>query len=545
MSTPPQSAKRATPARGAVEGAQRTAGPARYLVLPAIVLLAFLLRVLDLAGPSLWYDELLELERARLPFWQAFRGRGIDQDPPLLTLLLGLWLTPGGAPPAEVWARLPSVWTGTLAVALTGVWSRRLFGRRIGLLAALLAALAPVQIHYGREVNQYSAMLAWTVLALWTWERLRQRADRRRWLAHAAVSAGALATHYGLVFPLLTMGFERAWDAWREGPPSHDVANRGRRGPVLAYAFFCAALSAGLLALGLAERLDIGHVQKRFGGTHLQKEWAYILDTGWREVLVFELLPFSGGWSLPIVRVLSVLMLIGAIHLWRRHAAGRRIVGGVLGGCLVLTYLTSLFGLYPLGFRHGLFLSPLLLTCLAAGLVASGRAVGRAAGAWSSRVERVTVTSLTLATCAAFLYFAPQEPWDSPWLHVPREDFRPVAAAVAQAWQADDRAWVYHAAAPAFAQYGDRVRAAAAEHDEGRALLDGRPFDSRDPAAVTVEAERIAMAAETGRRVWLLWSHVHPAERSALEVALAEAGLIEIPGTRFEARGALAWAVGR
>ena len=514
--------------------------------LTALVLLAFVIRALDLAGPSLWFDELLELERARLPLWEALRGRAIDQDPPLWTLGLRAWLAPlGGARPGELWARLPSVMAGALAVALVGAWASRLFGRRIGRLAALLCALAPVQVHYGREVNQYAAMLAWTALALWTWEGLRARGDRPRWLAHAAVSAGAMATHYGLAFPLVMMGLDLTRRAWRS-------EGRGRIRPraLLGYALFCALLCAGLLALGLAERLDIGHVQKRFGGTHLAKEWAYVLDTGWREVLVFELLPFSGGASLPIVRLMSALILVGAVHLWRRYEAGPRVVGGVLGGSLLATYLASLFGLYPLGFRHGLFLSPLLLTCLAAGIVASGEAVDEAVTRWRARGDgapsrkdrptRSATALLAAGVCAAFLYFAPHEAWESPWLHVPREDFRPVTEAVAQGWRPGDRAWVYHGAAPAWRQYGDRVVAVMGSE---AAILAGLPYDSRDAAAVAAEATRIAEAAAGGARVWLLWSHVHPADRSALEGALAAAGLVEAPGTWVEARGALAWAV--
>ncbi len=656
----------------------------------AIVLAAFALRVLDLGGPSLWYDELLELERAELPLWELLRGRGIDQDPPLWSLLLRAWLQAVGAtvgdtvgatvgdavgawssvqssaaasawssvqssalssdrlgtastiPPGDFGARLPSVFAGTLAVALLGTWARRLFGRRIGLLAALLAALAPVQVHYSREANQYAALLAWTGAALWTWENVRRRGGRRAWAAHAAVSAAAIATHYGLVFPLLVMGIDLALRTRRRGAGTGGatrgaMADSATSAPlakraVAAYAALCAALCGALLALGLASRLDIGHVQKRFGGTHLQKEWEYILDVGWREVLVFNWLPFSGGLSLPIARALSLLALVGAVHLWRRFPTGRRIVGGLLGGLLALTYLTSLFGLYPLGFRHGLFLSPLLLTCLAAGIVVVGEGAARVAagmGAWvSNRVgtraetwaiersgrrainrrvgptgsrpiakhaqpERAIAASvsglLALTTCAAFVYFAPHQLWPSPWLHVPREEFRPVLGRVAASRAPGDRAWVYHAAGPAFRWYGGAWEAnadvapdergdATGPEDatghadaEGRerdvrdtmataqpayeqdsapiigpaAVLDGRPYDSLDTASVAAEAARIADAAGDGTRVWLLWSHVQAAEHAALLVALDDAGLREIAGTRITARGAMAWAVGR
>ena len=78
--------------------------------------------------------------------------------------------------------------------------------RRFGSRSGWFLALAPVHVHYSRELNQYAAVGFVTVAALLSWERLLQRSEPADWWRYGAVSVVALGLHYGLAFPLLAMG---------------------------------------------------------------------------------------------------------------------------------------------------------------------------------------------------------------------------------------------------------------------------------------------------------------------------------------------------
>lgn len=519
----------------------RIGGPCSVTL--AATTLALAVRLLNLGGPSLWFDELLEYERATGAWRELLLGRGIDQDPPLFALANRLWLTLAPSQ-SELWLRLPSALAGTAATWLVGWWAGRRFGALIGGLSALFMALAPVQVHYARELNQYVWMTLLVIVAIITWERVRDSWALRDWMLHAAVSAVALLTHYGLAFPLIVMGLDLALGARRRHrtvaaqraharPPKPTSPWR----PLIVYTLVIGTLVAALLWLGLADRLDTGHVQKRWGGTHFQKELDYILDTGWREVLVFFFLPFSGGWSLPIVRAMSLLSLAGIVDLWRRAPAGRRVFGGVLGGTLALTYVASVFGLYPLGFRHGLWNAPLLLVALAGGVAWAGRVVGRGI---TAPAKTIVNGMLTAAICAAFIAFSPHEWWNNPHLTVPREHGREVARLLISSATTDDAIYVYHAAAPAFRYYGIGP-GVAIEGGAKAPIMWGRPFDSRDADDVAREAKRVLAAAQgsPSGQVFLYFVHVNAAERAALHVALEDGPLTPARGATERGGNAL------
>ena len=561
----------------------------------AILALALAVRIVDLGGPSLWFDELLEYERATGTWRELLVGRGIDQDPPLFALFNRLWFAVIPVH-SEALIRLPSALAGTAATWLVGSWAARRFGRQIGILSGLFMALAPVQVHYARELNQYVWMTLLALIAILTWERVRESWSGMDWLAHGILTIASLLLHYGLAFPLAVMGIDLALTARRRSRPGADrpsphsspppppqrpsPAPPAPWRPLIAYALAVGAVIGILLALGLADRLDTGHVQKRWGGTHLEKEIDYILDTGWREVLVFFFLPFAGGTAIPIVRALSLLSLVGLVDLWRNTPSGRRIFGGLLLGTLTMTYIASVFGLYPLGFRHGLFNAPLLLVALAAGVKWVGRTLGAIADRLADRsadptadptaepiadgtadpidhptvdrpadltvyptagpptprrrTEPAIITGLAGGICATFLAFSPLEWWPNPHLSVPREHGREATAAIVSLGAPGEAIYVYHAAAPAFRFYalgGGSAEERADGHPKGRADIDsilwGRPFDSRDAQAVALEAGRIAAAAHAGPsgRVLLYFVHVNAAERAALHVALEDLDL--------------------
>ncbi|MBI4499486.1 MAG: glycosyltransferase family 39 protein [Chloroflexi bacterium] len=167
----------------------------RVLVLPAlVVLLGFVLRTVHLSYDSLDMDEAdgAAFVTAGLA---ALLGRLFQQgeNGPLYFLLLGLWSQVAGA--SEFALRFPSVFFGTIFVALSYATARRLLDQRAALLAALLAAGSTYLIHYAQMVKMY-ALLA--LLALWASYLLLLALERpglRRWAAYVAAVSVAMYTH--------------------------------------------------------------------------------------------------------------------------------------------------------------------------------------------------------------------------------------------------------------------------------------------------------------------------------------------------------------
>ena len=134
----------------------------------SILLVSMGLRVFRLAEQSIWYDEAFDILFAQKP-WSVIWAQAVnDTMPSLHYLLLHTWMSLG---PDEFFAKLFSVYLGLLAVAVTFVVGRRLFGPKVGLGGALLMAVSPFQIYYAREVRMYSQLLFFGVLSVFFFVR--------------------------------------------------------------------------------------------------------------------------------------------------------------------------------------------------------------------------------------------------------------------------------------------------------------------------------------------------------------------------------------
>ncbi|MFQ5343893.1 MAG: glycosyltransferase family 39 protein, partial [Anaerolineae bacterium] len=128
-------------------------------LLWAILLLALGLRVFQLDGQSLWYDEGTSVALAGRGLGNITRSAAADIHPPFYYYLLHGWTALVGFSPTAV--RSLSALIGTILVALTWVLGRQLFGPTVGLTAAFLAAVSPFQVYYSQETRMYilAAML--------------------------------------------------------------------------------------------------------------------------------------------------------------------------------------------------------------------------------------------------------------------------------------------------------------------------------------------------------------------------------------------------
>jgi len=140
------------------------------LPLAVIIVVAAVLRLWDLDGTSLWYDEVITMRVARAESLAALFAR-LDQldgtRAPLHPLVLHPWLLLFGA--SEYSGRSFSALCGILTVAAVYVLGRQAFDRASGQWAAWLTAVCPPLVYYSREARMYAwlvllACLSWILL---------------------------------------------------------------------------------------------------------------------------------------------------------------------------------------------------------------------------------------------------------------------------------------------------------------------------------------------------------------------------------------------
>ena len=192
----------------------------------ALLGLAFAVRVWNLDGPSLWYDEAyLWWTTTQLPFNKMLALSMGELVPPMHYLTLRLWLPLAGV--SEFALRFPSVLYGVLAVAALARIARRLTDNHVAASWALFfGALATVLIWAARETRMYGAFIAWSLLAgmaLLETLRATRPAARRRWAwLWGGALLGAIASLTLSAFWLIGQGLfallvlaRRPWSAVR------------------------------------------------------------------------------------------------------------------------------------------------------------------------------------------------------------------------------------------------------------------------------------------------------------------------------------------
>lgn len=218
----------------------------------AVVWLAFGVRAFGLDRPFLWWDEGLNVYLANRPLLALFDEMQATHytDPPVYNLALSGWRTLAGSSPYAV--RFFSVLTGIVTVALTWIVGRWLTGKS-ALLATVLFALSPMQVHFAREAKGYAFATVCALLSVYAWGRMLGYAgDRphpgnraRWWLVYVLSTLAAMGTHYYL-------GLLVAWQGlWTAGGAVLALRSPARSVALKRLGQWCAATAATLLPLAL------------------------------------------------------------------------------------------------------------------------------------------------------------------------------------------------------------------------------------------------------------------------------------------------------
>lgn len=188
------------------------------LFLGLLVLVAALPRFAWIATPSPALDETwswyhIQLMLAAHDYWKPL---GIGIDAPLFPAIN---LAMAHLVANDVWSmRLPAAVFGTLSVPLFYIVVRRLADDALARRAALLMALSPFYIYYGKEARPYSQLLFTCLLFTWGFFASEHRFTlRRRRLVLAGLTFLAVASHYYALFFFAGFWAQRLWRHWRAG----------------------------------------------------------------------------------------------------------------------------------------------------------------------------------------------------------------------------------------------------------------------------------------------------------------------------------------
>jgi 4-amino-4-deoxy-L-arabinose transferase-like glycosyltransferase len=199
----------------------------RLLLLGTLILLAFAIRIHNLDAMSFWHDEGLTPLRSTYSFAKILRNEidiqgwvTRDTHPPLYYLIanVGERLL-GGSDFA--WRYVPLLF-GVLLVPVVYQIGRKMHNDAVGILAALFAAINPLQVWYAQEARMYTLVVLLMALASYVlWQALQTRDDKRslvKWLvAYVLLAGAAFWTHYTAAFLILAQGLFWLWILWQAG----------------------------------------------------------------------------------------------------------------------------------------------------------------------------------------------------------------------------------------------------------------------------------------------------------------------------------------
>ena len=170
-----------------------------YLIL-LIVLLGAALRLYNLSGESVWLDEVVSIEYAKLNIPDQIRliFEDADNNPPLYYTILHYWIAWFGD--SEFSSRLPSAIFGSLSILFIYMVGCALFDKKVGIISALVLAISEFNIQYSQEARAYSLMAMLTLISYYYFLRIMVS---RRTIDSAAYVVPSLLLMYSHFYGLL------------------------------------------------------------------------------------------------------------------------------------------------------------------------------------------------------------------------------------------------------------------------------------------------------------------------------------------------------
>lgn len=371
-----------------------------HWALAGIVALSAFLRFYGIGMESLWLDEGVSIQIARLDVPGILQEVRVDNNPPLYYLLLHYWIELFGD--SETSVRMPSALVGVLAVfAIYGVGSRLLLERPAALLAALLLAVAPVHLRYSQEARTYELMVTLSLLSFYFFVNLcGQEGRNRRGLAAQAgyvlCTTLVMYSHvYGLfvvlaqnlyVFALAPFGAEGARARWRRPRLTRWVVLQGAL--LILYAPGIALLYEWVSSPG-------------------QRGW--IREPTARSA--YETFVSYAG-SPALLMLFAALCAVATVSLAKRAPAKLLLLSLWLVVPLAVPICVSLLSTPMFVTRYGILATPALYLLACQGVQAMVRSLSRS---WARGVAYAAASVLMMALAAANVLAYYEEPNKPQW----------------------------------------------------------------------------------------------------------------------------------
>jgi mannosyltransferase len=177
-----------------------------YFLLGLIVLLAFVLRLINLSKEPFWGDEIFTLGVIKnyVGNWSGLIAyiKDIWIYPPLYFFILKFWTIIFGY--SELAVRMISVLFGLGVVFITYFFSRRIFqSKEIALLSSFFVSILPIQIEFSQEARAYIILCFFSLLCLFSLY-LYLNEKKYKWLFLFGLSSiFGLYTHYSFIIVLI------------------------------------------------------------------------------------------------------------------------------------------------------------------------------------------------------------------------------------------------------------------------------------------------------------------------------------------------------
>jgi 4-amino-4-deoxy-L-arabinose transferase-like glycosyltransferase len=193
---------------------------ASTLILIPILLGGAALRFLTLKHESLWFDELYVVWARRMPFREIIPEIFSSEHPPVFNIIGYFWEVLGHN---EFWVRSLSAAIGTVTIFVVYLTGKELISRRVGLWAAVFAAVSPMLVWYSREATSYAWVIMISLASFYMLVRCCRRGGWVNWSGYTIVtiiavfshmSSGVLVIASAAAAPLLCRRGEGRWKPW-------------------------------------------------------------------------------------------------------------------------------------------------------------------------------------------------------------------------------------------------------------------------------------------------------------------------------------------
>jgi tetratricopeptide (TPR) repeat protein len=368
-------------------------------LLVVVLLLGFGLRLYQLDGKGLWYDELgtaLFTSPDKSPL-EVIRGPlevPVIPAPPLYFLSTYLFRL---LSQSDFVLRLPPVFFGVLAIAATYVVGKGLLGPRRGLVAAFLLCMSSFHVRYSQEARYYALLMLLGTLSLYFFYRGLRHNDLRSWAGYVVSSTLAAYTHlFAFLFLAVQGVYALSFFVYGRLKARGAAGSRSwKKEPFFAFlasAFLMALLYLPMLPFTLSGVLG----QKGFGGrvptAVTPTSLSYLAG-------IVDL--FGAGPGLALLCYLAAFCL--GLYFLVRQAREQLVLAALW---MVLPFLVVF--MVPAGhsfrLRYVIFVLPVFLLVVSTGLVGLGQLLSDwTARRWTGVGKQAMVLPVTVAIFCSIL----------------------------------------------------------------------------------------------------------------------------------------------